>query len=435
MTPDEPIKRDDPGGKPIHSRAEPEPAIEPLTAPESFRPAREPDGHPQPFDEAPEAFAHSGEPETVDAPLQLRSKRSGGAMRAFTVLAMAALTILAGYSWHRAETVSDSNAALISRLDNLSERVETHETSITAAGSAVLRTAELDKRLAALEQKPASQAVSGDAVASLERRIAAAEAAGKAALANTPAMETRLGALEAAPRAAASGELAPVAAAAAPIDTAGDSRLTALTDRLGALETILAAPKSEARVTEAPTAVAAREPDAAALAVVAQAISRALERGDGFAAEIAAAENLGADAGGLAVLKPLARDGAPTAARLSQSFALVARAALDSVAPAPLDSPGIVDQLTAAASKLVRVRVPGETAGTGVAALIPQIEAALNRGSAQAALSAWEKLPPAAQKATEAWARDAKLRAGADSAAQAIFTSAISQLARKRSVP
>src|SRR5260370_869063 len=189
-------------------------------------------------------------------------------------------------------------------------------------------------------------------------------------------------------------------------DAATLSRLSASLDpigqRLAKVEQALAAPQTANRL---PAEAAPPKRDGARLAVVAEALRARLAAGAPFPLEAAALEHLGADPAKLAILKPLAEKGAPSAATLAADFAKVASAAL--AAATPEKSGGVIDRLFANMGKVVKVTPVGEVAGDDPTALISQINAALGRGDAASALAAWGRLPHAARPAPKAWAAEA----------------------------
>ena len=349
---------------------------------------------------------------------------------------VACLTMLAGYSWRQFQLASETHSDLKGDVSALRDRVAENEQRTVTAGGLANQYGALEKRLQAVEQKPATTGASSETASALDKRIAALETAAKnnaSAAIDLPQLTRRIAALEATPKPAPTAALPQ--SAPPPIDLAPlQTKLTALETRMVSIETTLLAPKSELRATETPTARAPRETNAAALAILAQSIRASLERGESFAPELAAAENLGADAAQLAALAPAARGGAPTARKLAQTFRPLTRSIVDSAAPTDADA-SVLDRLTNAATKLVRVRPVGEAGGGDAASLVAQIEQALDRGAVAPAMAAWTLLPAPARQTSEAWAQDARRRVAADAAAAALFNSAIADLGRKRSAP
>jgi hypothetical protein len=274
----------------------------------------------------------------------------------------------------------------------------------------------LERRIAALEQRPSSPRTAEPVAAAvanppelrtLSDRVAAADAAAKAA------GESARAALQTANRAAE--------ASARPLPPPVD--LQPLDKRLAALEG-----------REAPLAAMARRTEAAGLAIVAQSIAHALDQGAPFESALAAAASLGADAGKLATLQTLAKSGAPTARSLARLWTDESRAALDAALP-PQGDQGWLDRLKAGASRVVRVRPVGETSGEDPAALGARIDAALARGALAEALAAWTKLPEPARAASRIFGETARQSIAAGEAAQALASSAVADLARSKGAP
>jgi hypothetical protein len=199
----------------------------------------------------------------------------------------------------------------------------------------------------------------------------------------------------------------------------------AVNQRLGKLEGELAAPKSETRVAAEP--VGPNRDAGAALAVIAQSVNDRLRTGAPYSIEQTALEHLGADTAKLAILKPLAEKGAPTASALAAEFAKNAPAVR--AASAPQSSGGVVDRLMSNMSKVIRVTPVGEVAGDDPAALVSQIDGALGRGQIAEAIAAWARLPDPARQASQDWAARAQSRVAADKAAQGVLDDAMAQLA------
>ena len=214
-----------------------------------------------------------------------------------------------------------------------------------------------------------------------------------------------------------------------------ESRLASLDQRLKAIEDQLSAPKTEVRAAEAPAAVTPRGADPAALAVIAEAMSRAIDAGAAFPLAVSAAQAMGAPADLLAPLKAVAEKGAPPAAALAKRFAAEEKAILAAAEPPPPADASLVDRLTLAARKLVRVRPAGEAAGDDPPALVSRIEAALARGATGDALTAWNLLPEPAKAASRGFADEARARAGAQAAAAALSARAIEAIVNSKDKP
>lgn len=273
----------------------------------------------------------------------------------------------------------------------------------------------LEARLGALEGKPAPAMPD---LTPLAARLDAAQGAAEAARAD-------------AGRALQAAQNAPKPPEPPKVDLAPfEQRIGRIEADLGPLLSALAAPKTEMRATASPNVQGVSPHDAATLAVVAGSLRQQLDRGAPFAREMSALERLGADPATLGRLKPLAPQGAPSAARLAQDFAPLAPAMLRAARPAPADG-DMMDRLARSAASLVRIRPAGETAGEDAAALISRIEAALQRGDLTEALSAFDRLPLEAREPARDWAARARQRVEADAAARGLLDQALETLARK----
>ena len=325
---------------------------------------------------------------------------------------------------------SQPGAAPTAALAALDKRVGVLE---AASGAAPDKASEAyGQRIAALESASlsAKAAADGNKDALAIAQTARDDAAKALALATTAAQKGDAVAGAAAPAVQPSADIGGLEARIGKLETglAALDRpaidLTPINQRLAKLEGALAAPKTENRVA-AETAAPSR--DGAGLAVVAQALSDRLHTGAPFPLEQAALEHLGADPAKLAILKPFAEKGAPTAGVLAADFAKISPAI--SAAAAPQGSGGFVDRLFANMGKVVKVTRVGEVAGDDPAAVVSQIGAALGRGQIEAATAAWTRLPEAARQASKEWANEAQSRLAADKAAQDILDDAMMRLA------
>ena len=215
-------------------------------------------------------------------------------------------------------------------------------------------------------------------------------------------------------------DLAPLQAAAGALD-----------GRVAKVEGQLAAPKDGERVTEARAVGSADEARATPIALVGQAVARAVTDGRPYASDLAALKALGAEPAALEKLSPLADQGAPTAAALRDRWDAVQGDVLATVRPS---EPGSAfERFAANARNLVQVRRVGAVQGDDPAALVSRIDAALASGDVQGALATWSKLPQAGQDKSRDWADAARSRVEAADAAQGIVSRAIATLARTKS--
>ncbi len=286
-------------------------------------------------------------------------------------------------------------------------------------------------RLAALESQAQSQSA---ALAGLDKRLRAFEASNaenrRAAAASMEAAQhlaTDVKGLRA-EVSAARDEIPGLASRIAKLESGAERSsgatpdISALADRLDKVEAALAAPKSETRAApEQPSA----SDNAAAIAIIAEALDQKLASGAPIDEELGALERLGVEPARLAALKVVV-NGAPTGHALAASFDAVAPKVLAATTHA--DHGGIVDRFLAHIRGLVQVHNLKETAGDDPAALISQIEAACRRDDVSGALAAFGKLPEAARQPAVGWAAQAGARRAADAALRSIREQAIGRL-------
>ncbi len=268
----------------------------------------------------------------------------------------------------------------------------------------------LDKRLGAFEAVNAGNAPAIAAATEAAQRLTAdvkgLHAAVDAARDEIPGLSSRIAKLE----------------SGASQANGGGPDLSALAGRIDKIEAALAAPKSETRVApEKPSA----SDNAAAIAIVAQALKEKLAVGAPFGPELAALERLGADPATLTPLRTVV-NGAPTDAALAASFDAVAAKVL--VATSHGEQGGVIDRFVAHIRGLVRVHYLNETAGDDPKALVSRIEADSRRGDMSGALTAFDKLPEAARRAAGDWATQAGARRAAEAALQSVRETAVGRL-------
>ncbi|HXW27322.1 MAG TPA: hypothetical protein VEK73_21425 [Xanthobacteraceae bacterium] len=408
-----------PGGRrrepPIIEGTATEVASEPMTPP-----APEPAVEPEPASTAaPDAHAA---PRGEDRPPPAgRSPRDaarpliagGVAGLAVALLTLAAWWLFAAHKLH------DDTAALAGKVAALEAQMQQRPQmqKEPAAGDAEA----LDDLRARVDAIDASLHRLDDRLARAESALATARSA------IDPALLDRLGAAESAQWALAATvadlrqriEQASAAKTAGPqADAAARGEIEALAARIAALEHAERAPD------QPPTGASADR--AVRLAVVATALQGAVARGTPFAAELAAAKALGADA---AVLVPLeaAAAGVPRAEALAQDLDKLAPAMLAAVAP-PAHDDGILGRLQANAERLVRVRPVGEAAGDEPAAGLARAVAKAQRADIAGALAEVERLPAAVQAPAADWIKAAKARTAALEAARQLVATSLAAL-------
>jgi len=269
------------------------------------------------------------------------------------------------------------------------------------------------------------------ALGGLEKRIAAVEAATKAASASQPEpqlsgevkdLSAKVDALS-----GLAGRVEKLESAPAPPASASGPDTSALAARIDKLEQALAAPKTENRVApEKPAGTTAGTP--AAVAIVAEAIHDRLAEGAPFPHELAALASLRVDPAKLAPLKAMV-DGGPSGQALSSSFAALAPEVL-AAANRPKPGTSVGERFLAHLRGLVVVHDLDETAaGNDPEALVSQVEALSRRGDLTGALAAFAKLPEPARNVAAAWATKAGKAEAASAALRSIREDAIGHLA------
>jgi hypothetical protein len=266
------------------------------------------------------------------------------------------------------------------------------------------------RRVAKLEATPQSPA-SDPALAA---RIAALEAEVKAMAATLGSVGRRDEVLAVArdARARADASAAALAELAQKIPAATErSELEALANRVTAVE------RSEKAAESGDRAVR--------LALAATALNNAVERGDAFAAELATAKAVGADAKLVAALEPFARNGVPSAAALARQFAELAPSL-----QASGTREGVLARLQVNAEKLVRIRRVDEPAGSDAGATVARAEAKVSRSDIAGAVSELAQLPPDPRAPAEAWIKNAQARIAAIDASRRLAADALSGLGK-----
>ena len=205
-----------------------------------------------------------------------------------------------------------------------------------------------------------------------------------------------------------------------------DDIASALRDTRSRIET-LSASLTETQSAARQTAVGSDR--AVRLAVASSSLRNAVERGEPFGAELAAAKALTKDAAVLAPLEPFAASGLPGNAALAHELAALIEPMLKAANAAAPREGGILDKLQANAEKLVRIRKVGEAqAGDDPAAVIARIEAKAAQADVAGALAELGKLPPAVRAPAQGWIERAQLRGKAIEASRQFAAIAVAGL-------
>jgi len=190
-----------------------------------------------------------------------------------------------------------------------------------------------------------------------------------------------------------------------------------------ALANRMAAAERSEKAAEKAAASADR---AVRLALAATALNAAVERGDAFAAELAAVKTLGADPKLVAALEPFARAGVPTAAALARQFSALAPALQQAAEPPPRE--GVLGRLQMNAEKLVRIRRVDEAPGSDAAAIVARSEGKAARGDLGGTAAELAQLAPNARAPAEAWIKSVQARAAAIDASRRLAADALAGL-------
>jgi len=311
---------------------------------------------------------------------------------------------------------------------------------------------ELDARLAGVELElrdlasrappPAADPQALDAVAGRVAKLEAANAAPPQS-ASDPALAARIAALETEVKALAetvgalgrrNDEALAAAREARVRADAGAAEISELTQKppaaidRGEFETLANRVAAAERSEKAAEKAAASADRAVRLALAATALNAAVERGDAFAAELAAVKALGADPKLVAALEPFARAGVPTSAALARQFSGLAPSLRQAAEPTPRE--GVLGRLQMNAEKLVRIRRVDEAAGTDAAAILARSEAKAARGDVAGATAELGQLPPNVRAPAEAWIKSVQARAAAIDASRRLAADALARLSK-----
>ena len=163
-------------------------------------------------------------------------------------------------------------------------------------------------------------------------------------------------------------------------------------------------------------------------------LKRAIDRGNGYAPELAAARKLADGNVDLAPLDRFADSGVPTLAELRQDFKPVAFKIIDADQQ-PADG-SIVDRLLAGAKSVVRVRkVSHESDDKSVEAVVARMEDALKEDRLDDVVAEAKTLPPAAQDAARDFLAKVEARNSVDGALAQVEAQLKASLVASPSVP
>jgi hypothetical protein len=290
------------------------------------------------------------------------------------------------------------------------------------------RIAVMEARLRDMAARPATNAVDTKAVDELAARLAKLEAAPRAS-ANDAGfaeaiknLQTRVEDTASATREARGRADAALLAADAARVAVERNNVEAMSNRIAALET---AAKTLSSDVAKSLAAAGDRPLRAAVA--AQALRASVERGDPFAAELAAAKAAAPDPQALAALEPFAAAGLPSGVALAGQLSDLAPAMLRA-SNAPTPTGGFLDRLQANAERLVRVRPIDEAPGDDPAAVISRAQSKAARSDFAGALSELNALPANMRAPAEDWIQRVEARNAALAASRRLVSDALAGL-------
>jgi hypothetical protein len=309
-----------------------------------------------------------------------------------------------------AATAPENGRTDVGKITELSDRISRLEASLAAPPPpppAPSPDPELTGRLAALEQamKPLS-----DHVAELDRQYGDNATTAKEARERSEAVAKAM---------------AEVNRSDAEQDKRHEGTTAALGDlsrRVDAVETLAKAIRDQVAEASAPKA---DEP--LRFALIAAGLRFALERGEPFTAELAAAKSVGVDPALLASVAPFAATGVPNQQELFRELTALTQEMLKASGPSGQDG-NYLDRLQAHAGRLVRIRPVGDQPGDDAATVIGRIDRDMARRDLAAVLTELDKLPPPAQAVAEAWRKKAVARQAATAASAQLVAASFSKL-------
>ncbi len=201
------------------------------------------------------------------------------------------------------------------------------------------------------------------------------------------------------------------------------SEFEALANRIAALEK--SAGTLESEIGKRATITSDR---AVRLALATSALRAAVERGEPFAGELAAARPL-APEGSFASLEPFANSGVPGNAALARELAALVPALRNVANATPPDS-GFFERLKFSASRLVRIRPAEDSTSDDPIAVINRIETKAASADVAGALAELAKLPSSVRAPAQAWIEKADARTKAIAVSRQLAADAIGALGK-----
>ena len=366
---------------------------------------------PAPADARPDTGQQTGGPAPSRPRSSIKSAVAGivgGAAGAIAVIAIGAGLWFGGYVppglLPASPTAQPPNSAAIAEISARLNKIEGTLATRQQPVPPPQPDAALVSRLAAAEA--ATKSLS-DSLAALTRRTDDVAAAAQNALAQAKSAST-------------------VADAAKSAGQAGVARsdIDALAARIAPLESTV---KTLADAIKHETATA--DDRAARLAVVAEALRAAIERGAPYQAELAAAKSLGADQSATTPLEPFAAAGVPSAAALAHELASLTPALQQAAEPASSNN-SFLGRLENNARRLVEITPVDAPPGDDPASVVTRISVDAARTDIAAALADIGKLPDAAKPVATAWIEKAQARNAAIATSRKLAADALAALSK-----
>lgn len=352
----------------------------------------------------------------------------GPAAAGVALTAAVALTI----AWQSAATppndpaLADRLTAIEAQVAALAHRPQPATADPKEIAALGARIAEIELQLRNLPRGPTQADVDPNRVVALERRVedvtkrlAAIEQIGRRIdemAAEIAKIETTLAQPRSSePDLALSNRLAAV-------DTAVKSLLGRVADLDKRLDALAAATREAA---SAPP-VAGTPDQAVRVAFLATALRGAVERGEPFAAELAALKTLASNKASLAPLEAFATTGVPSANALSHELSALVPALLAAATP-PQGDASLMDRV--GMKQLIRIRRVGDTPGDDPVSVIARIEVKAAHDDIVGALAEFAKLPENVRAPAAAWIKKATQRIAAVAATRQLTADALAGLA------
>lgn len=184
-----------------------------------------------------------------------------------------------------------------------------------------------------------------------------------------------------------------------------------------------------ARMSAAEEAISRPDPTAeAALGIAIANLTRTLDQGQAFVAELEAIAVLAPEDPAVEALRPVSATGVQTFAKLDEAFRTLVPSLL--IAERQAGREGVWDKLVGNAMSIVTVRRVGDVEGDTTEAIVARIETRLGDEDLAGAISEAGALSGAAGELVEPWLAAAKVRAETDGLVRALSARVLSHLAQ-----